>query len=79
MSSQGKHTTTPNAETILDTRLTPPPAQGDVPACEKETKEDWNDLRFNNMDTGPYLAATIRIKAGGKRILTRKGLAIRLG
>ncbi len=79
MSPQGKHTTIPNAETILDTRWTPPPAQGDVPAWEKETKEDWNDLRFNNMDTGPYLAATIRVKAGGKRILTRKGLAIRLG
>jgi hypothetical protein len=38
---------------------TPPPQEGDAAPWEKETDRDWVDNRFNQMNTGPFLGATI--------------------
>jgi type 1 glutamine amidotransferase len=38
---------------------TPPPQEGDAKPWEKETDKDWVDGRFRQMDTGPFLGATV--------------------
>jgi type 1 glutamine amidotransferase len=44
---------------------TPPPQEGDAAPWEKETDKDWVDNRFRQMDTGPFLGATVDYPVDG--------------
>jgi hypothetical protein len=66
-------------EEFADPAWTPRPLAGDVPAHWKHTDKDWIDPRFREMDTGPFLDATVEYPLEGKRAKCFKGTAIRLG
>jgi hypothetical protein len=63
---------------------TPPPQEGDAAPWEKETDKDWIDNRLNQMDTGPFLNATVDypvLDSLLKTITSRcyRGTAIKVG
>ena len=63
-----------------DRPWTPPPASGpDAPSWEKETDADWRDDRFAVMDTGPFLASTVRTPPATGRERVAKGVTVKLG
>jgi type 1 glutamine amidotransferase len=62
-----------------DPAWTPRPATGNAASWEKENDADWVDGRFRQMDTGPFLGATIDHPGWQGKVRVYKGLAIKVG
>ena len=59
---------------------TPRPATGQVEPWETKRDPQWDDARFQKMDTGPFLNATFKYAdAAGKAHMVYRGTAIKLG
>ncbi len=63
------------APNLLD--WTPRPATGKAEPWEKAGDKEWVDARFRQMQTGPYLDATIDVVNGKEKIRSFKGTAVK--
>jgi type 1 glutamine amidotransferase len=62
-----------------DPAWTPRAAVGNAASWEKETDADWIDGRFRQMDTGPFLGATIDHPGWQGKVRVYKALAVKVG
>jgi hypothetical protein len=58
---------------------TPPPQGEGAAPWEKETDKDWVDGRFRQMDTGPFLGATVDYPLGNGTARCYRATAIKVG
>jgi len=63
----------------VDPAWTPRPIPSAAFAWQKETDKDWIDPRFQQMDTGPVLNATIAYPSWQGEVRALRGTAIRIG
>lgn len=68
-----------NEDEQVDPAWTPRPSASAAFAWQKETDKDWIDPRFQAMDTGPFLNATIAYPSWLGESLALRGTAIRIG
>ncbi len=64
---------------VVDADWTPRPGPDWALPWEKETDKDWVDGRFRDMDTGPYLNATMRYPFRDQQAYSYRATAIRIG
>src|SRR5262249_34768820 len=62
-----------------DANWTPPTPDVAAEPWQKETDKDWVDARFQKMDTGPYLNATIDYEGPKGKVRSYKATAIKVG